>query len=104
MTQDVALRCVASVRSQYRVGNGSLYVAMESDSETDELELLLLCAMRSRKRKRSMWVCPIFTRRRQQGAFHNLLQEMHLTDPESHFRYIRMSKATFDTLLSKVLD
>ena len=27
---------------------------------------------------------------------------MQLSDPESHFRYIRMSKAGFDTLLAKV--
>ena len=31
----------------------------------------------------------------------HLLQEMRLSDPESHFRYIRMSKG-FDTLLAKV--
>ena len=54
------------------------------------------------KKKRSIWVRPIFIRRRQQGDYHNLLQEMRLSDPESHFRYLRMSKETFDCLLAKV--
>ena len=49
-----------------------------------------------------MWVLPIFSRRKQQGEYHNLLQEMCLSDPESHFRYLRMSKERFDSLLSMV--
>ena len=40
--------------------------------------------------------------RRQQGEYHNLLQEMRVCDPESHFKYLRMSKERFDSLLSKV--
>jgi hypothetical protein len=31
-----------------------------------------------------------------------LLQEMRLCDPESHFRYLRMTKNTFELLLSLV--
>ena len=49
-----------------------------------------------------MWVRPIFTLRAQQGEFGNLLQEMRLSDPESHFRYLRMSKERFDNLLRDV--
>ena len=49
-----------------------------------------------------MWVRPIFTRRIAQGEYHNLLQEVRSSDPESHFRYIRMSKEGFDFLLEKV--
>ena len=55
----------------------------------EELELVLLLALSEeaqtiRRRKRRMWVRPIFTQRRQQGAYHRLLQEMRLSDPESN--------------------
>ena len=43
---------------------------------------------------------PIFTRCQQQGEYYQLLQEMRLSDPESHFRYLRMSKERFDRLLA----
>ena len=50
-----------------------------------------------------MFECAQFIqRRRQQGDYHNLLQEVRLSDPESHFRYLRMSKEKFDSLLAKV--
>ena len=78
---------------------------MEGNSDSDdELETILLLALhlRRRRHKRSRWVRPIFTRRRQQGEYHNLLQQMRLSDPESHFRYLRMSKERFDSLLAKV--
>lgn len=57
----------------------------------DEDFLLLALKKRRRKRKRSMWVYAIFTLRRQQGAYHNLFQEMYLADRDSHVRYLRMS-------------
>ena len=44
---------------------------------TKILELLLLLAIRRRrkmKRSRRLWFCPIFSKRRQQGEYHNLLQ------------------------------
>ena len=44
-------------------------------------------------------ICPVFSRRRLYGEYHNLILEMKLSDQESHFRYIRMSKERFDTLL-----
>ena len=73
----------------------------------EELYLLLNLALylprRRRRHRRSVWVRSIFRRRRQQGEFHNLLQEMRLSDSESHFRYLRMTKERFDFLLSKVL-
>ena len=78
------------------------------DSSDEELELLLLLAIsmrrsrRKRKIGRKMWVRPIFTKRRLQGEYHNLLQEMRLSDPESHFRYLRMSRERFDCLLEMV--
>ena len=40
--------------------------------------------------------------RRQQSQYYHLLQEMRLHDEESHFRYTRMSRRSFDDLLRKV--
>ena len=54
--------------------------------EKEELELLSLLALRRKRRKRRkrrMWVCKIFSSRRAQGEYHNLLQEMRLSDQES---------------------
>ena len=74
------------------------------DSSIYELELVLLLALvrRQKKRNRRMWVRPIFRLRKQQGEYHNLLQEMRLSDPDSHFKYLRMSKERFDSLLAEV--
>ena len=75
-----------------------------SSGSEEELELLLLIALRRRrkKKKRNVWVRPIFSLRRKQGEYHNLLQEMRLTDREAHFRYMRMTKERFDSLLAEV--
>ena len=54
------------------------------------------------KRSKRFWIRSIFTKRRQQREYHNLLQEMRLSDPESHFRYLRMSRERFDSLLEVV--
>ena len=64
--------------------------------------ILTALVIRRRHRRRRVWVRPIFTQRVQQGEYHNLLQEMRLSDPESHFCYLRMSKERFDFLLGKV--
>ena len=75
----------------------------DSSSSDEEVVLTLLLACRSkRKRRRTVWVREIFTKRREQGDFHHLIQEMRLHDLENHFRYFRMSKERFDSLLSKV--
>ena len=78
---------------------------MESDGEFEESMLVFALYRRRRKRKkqrRRIWVGPIFVKRKQQGSYNNLVQELRLTDPQSHFRYFRMSKEKFDCLLSKV--
>ena len=56
------------------------------------LKKLLFLAVSYRRRRRRLctsnrrfWVRQIFTKRREQGEFHNLIQEMRLVDPESHF-------------------
>ena len=79
-------------------------VTMDVD---DDFRLLLVVALHLRRKKyrrgqRSVWVCSIFTKWWQQGEYHQLFQEMGLVDPESHFRYLRMSKEIFDVLLSKI--
>ena len=76
-------------------------------SRSRRVLLLLLLLRRRRARRhsstpRTVWVRSIFRRRQQQGEFHNLVQELRLSDPENHFRYLRMSKHTFDNLLEKV--
>ena len=72
-----------------------------------ELEIVLVLALYLRQRRRrkcgrSMWIRGIFTRRQQQGEYHQLLREMRMADPESHFRYLRMSRERFDSLLAMV--
>lgn len=57
------------------------------------------------KRKRQpkrWWVRNIFLNRKGQGSFHNLLEEMRLTDTEKYFNYLRMSPIQFEELLSLV--
>ena len=82
--------------------------SLKMSTPNDETRLLLVIALYLRRRRRrrgqrSVWVRPILRRRRrQQGEFHNLLLEMRLTDSESHFQYLRMTKERFDSLLSKV--
>ena len=75
-------------------------------SSEDELATVIVSAIIHQRRRRKLpkrfWVRPIFTKRRQQGEYHNLLQEMRLSDENSHFRYLRMSKERFDSLLSQV--
>ena len=82
-------------------------MSSDSSSESDddyELLLLLACQRRrmKRRKRRAMWVRPIFSKRREQGEYYNLLQEIRQSDPESHFKYLRMSKQRFDCLLSMV--
>ena len=87
------------------IRTSSRSVTMDSNDEDLRLVLLLVCIY-SRRRKRlssqrSTWIRPIFERRRDQGDYHQLLQEMRLGDTESHFRFLRMSKERFDMLFVK---
>ena len=78
------------------------------EEELSEIEdLLLLWALyrkykRLRRQPRRFWVRSIFSRRRKCGSFGTLVQEMRLSDVQSHFRYFRMSKERFNYLLHKV--
>ena len=77
-------------------------MASSSDDVVLETSLVLGIIMRRKNRRRRFgrqeWVRPTLYKRHQQGDYHNLLQEMRLCDPDSHFKYLRMSKETFDTL------
>ena len=84
-----------------------------SDSSGDEFDdmILMFMLLRRRKRrlrlqkkkkKRKMWVRDIFKGREKQGVYNNLVQEMHLGDRESYFRYMRMSPDRFQHLLSLI--
>ena len=70
--------------------------------------LILLALLRNRRARRrnrprrTIGVRSIFRRQHQQGEFHNLLEELLFSDPDSHFRYLRMSRQVFDKLLEKV--
>ena len=78
---------------------------MDSSSEDDALMVAitagLLIRRRLRRQKRRMWVRPLLQMWTRQ-AFHNLIGEIRLSDPEKHFNYLRMTKETFDLLLEKV--
>ena len=78
---------------------------MESDEEFEDLLFLLALYRKYKKRKgqrRRYWVRPIFSKRKDRGSFGSLVQEMRVTDTQSHFRYFRMSKERFDIILHKV--
>ena len=105
----VALRCVTvRYHSVSSFVHKLTHAAAMSSSEDEEETFLLLSLLhrrrrhRKKKRKRKTWVRPIFAQRLRQGEYHNLLQELRLSDREYHFRYMRMSKETFNTLLSLV--
>ena len=38
------------------------------------------------RKGKMMWVWEIFLKRKEQGAYHNSLQEMRVSNKESHFR------------------
>ena len=68
---------------------------MESDEDCKDLLFLLALYRKYKKRKgkrRRYWVRPIFSKREDRGSFGSLVQEMRVTDPQSHFRYFHMSK------------
>ena len=76
--------------------------------EEEAIILLLLLRrrrrrwIRRRRRQRRMRARQIFQQRPRQGEYHQLLQEMRLSDPDSHFKYLRMTKGRFDSLLAEV--
>ena len=53
-------------------------------------------------RTRSCYVRQLNIRCKENVAYHDLIQEMRLIDPERHFIYFRMSKDLFDKLLQGI--
>ena len=54
------------------------------------------------RRNRTVWVCGWILNREDQGAYHQLLQELRLTDGTSYRNFLRMDAPTFDELLDMV--
>ena len=82
-----------------------LKMATDTSSSEDELSITVIASyirQRRRKRPKSFWVRSIYAKRREQGKYHNLFKKMRLSDDESHFGYLRMSRERFDLLLSQV--
>lgn len=85
-------------------------------TEIDDFDLLLIALINmeallvqrrrnrincERRRRRRVWVRAINTRRRQQGAFYNLFQEIK-TDRQMFHKYTRMTLPTFQHLIDIV--
>ena len=63
---------------------------------------LLVSRRRRRRKERCVWVRDWIRQRRERGAYHQLLQELRLTDAMSYRNFLRMNAATFDELLCLV--
>lgn len=73
-----------------------------SSSEEDELCLLLLLRKRKRRRNnRSCSVHPLHIQRPSKGVYHTLFNDL-IEDDKIFFNYFRMSKTSFDVLLTKI--
>ena len=68
-------------------------------------KLLILMLLRRRiekwasKYKKTCWVRRLLRRGKEKGEYANLVQEMHLGELESFFKYFRMSPTTFEAIL-----
>ena len=85
--------------------NMATCTSSEGEIEDEMSSVIIIAIIRGRRRRKHpkrFWVRDIFSKRRLQSEYHNLLQEMRLSDEESHFKYIRMSPERFDLLLSQV--
>ena len=63
---------------------------------------IAIARRRRKRRNRKVWVRDWIRDRPKQGAYHQLLQELRLSDARSYSNFLRMDQATFDELLSKV--
>ncbi|XP_067029485.1 probable inactive protein kinase DDB_G0270444 [Acropora muricata] len=89
------------------------FTSRESKMVDYELKIGLLFLLRHRNRRRllmqrqtqrkprKVWIRDIFTRRKTQGDYYNLVQELKLGDREFYFRYMRMSFEQLLTMLVK---
>ena len=89
----------------------SFLLAIMARRSVQEEEAIIPCLLLRRRRRRrvtrrnrqrTMRARKIFQQRPEQGEYHQLLQEMRPSDLDSHFKYIRMTKERFDSLLAEV--
>lgn len=64
------------------------------------LAMLLIRRKKRRNRRRRFWVHSLVLERRNRGLFHTLFDD--LEDDDKFFSYFRMSKYTFEELLSGI--
>ena len=57
-------------------------------------------SMKTRKRKRKYWVRDYFRERDRYGAYKLALEELHLNDPFSFPRYLRMNTHVYEVHVS----
>ena len=55
----------------------------------------------TRKQRRSVWTKAWLLLREEQGAYHNLIQELRLQDIDSYRNFLRMDVTAFEELLGK---
>ena len=92
MLAAVALPHLSLVRIRVQSLLVSAWLTKDSD---DELQLLLVASLylvhkrKKRRRKKCLGSANLKKKRRQHGEYHQILQEMRFSDPESHFKYLR---------------
>lgn len=77
-----------------------------SDSEDDLFFLAsigLLYNRMKKKKRRKYWIHPITSGRKNKGFFYSLYSEL-MEDPEKFFNFTRMSRETFQELLTIIKD
>lgn len=55
-----------------------------------------------KKKKRSTWVRDWILKRREAGAFYNLLNELNIEDAQQYFNFTRMTAIDLEVLILKV--
>ena len=63
---------------------------------------VVIARRRRRRRNRKVWIRDWIKDRPKKGVYHQLVQELRLSDINSYRNFLRMDAATFDELLSKV--
>ena len=74
---------------------------MDSSDSDDDLDLVLIAAHERPKRRREFWVHPILAKRKEQGEFHHLFQELKLY-PKRFKEAFRLSVVQFEDVLRTV--
>lgn len=71
----------------------------------NKLYLLYLLYLRRKKqnKQRMLWVHPILKVRYLEGTYYTLFEKLS-NDPNKFFNYFRMSKNTFDYILSNIIN